>query len=132
MTQRWFAGLMLALASGGATAEWTLVGSTEGKGGVDYYIDRATLSKTGNTVQLWMMEDYKVAQTFSGKTFLSAKLQHEYDCKDSQRRTLQSSLYSGWKGGGTVVLFGTNPAPWRPVSAGTVGETLWKMACGKK
>jgi len=78
------------------------------------------------------MEDHKVAQTFSGKTFLSSKLQHEYACKDSQRRTLQSSLYSGQKTGESMVQAGTKPGPWRPISAGSVGEAMWKISCGKK
>jgi hypothetical protein len=57
------------------------------------------------------MEDHTVAQMFSGKTFLSSKLQQEYDCKDNQRRTLQSSLYSGQKTGGSMAQAGPKPGP---------------------
>ena len=122
--------LLLATSSGGVAAAWSLLGNTDG--GADIYIDRATLSKSGHTVKVWIMEDYKGPRTFSGKTFQSAKLQHEYDCKDPQRRTLQSTLHSAQKGNGTVVQTGSQPTAWRPINAGTVAETLWKMACGKK
>ena len=132
MKSRWLVMLALAAASGAASADWTLVGSTDGRGGVDHYFDRATISKSGNTVTQWVLEDHKVAQSFAGKTFLSAKFQEEYDCKDNQRRTLQSMLYSGQKATGSMVQAGPKPRPWRPVTAGTVGETMWKLACGKK
>lgn len=127
-------GLMLAgtwLVAGGATAaEWKHLGTSES--GAEIYVDRATFKKSGNAVSLWMLEDYKTSRTFSGKTFLSARLQHEYDCKDRTRRMLQSSLHSGNKGAGTVVLTSAKVTDWRPVSAATVAETVWKMACGKK
>ena len=130
MKTRWLLLCLLATASGSVAAAWTLLGNTDG--GADIHIDRATLSKSGHTVKVWIMEDYKAPRTFSGKTFQSAKLQHEYDCKDPQRRTLQSTLHSAQKGNGTLVHSGSAPTAWRPINAGTVAETLWKMACGKK
>ena len=130
MKNRWLAFWLLATASGGVAAAWSLLGNTEG--GADIYIDRATLSKSGHIVKVWIMEDYKGPRTFSGKTFQSAKLQHEYDCKDRQRRTVQSTLHSAQKGNGAVVQTGSQPTAWRPITANTVAETMWKMACGKK
>jgi hypothetical protein len=122
--------MVLAVSSGVAVADWTIVGTTES--GTAIYVDHATISKSGNTVTLWMMEDRKTAETFAGKTFLSSKLQYEYDCKENQRRVLQSSLYSGQKAGSNPVQTGTKAGPWRPVAAGRVSETMWKLACGKK
>ena len=122
--------MVLAVASGVALADWTIVGTTESK--TDLYVDRATISKSGNFAKMWIMEDRKVADTFSGKTFLSAKLHYEYDCKDNQRRVLQSSLYSGQKAGGSNVQTGTKAGPWRPISSGRVSETMWKIACGRQ
>ena len=130
MRMRWLAFWLLAATSGSVAAAWPLLGSTEGA--ADIYIDRATISKSGHTVKMWIMEDYKGPRTFSGKTFQSAKLQQEYDCKDGQRRTVQSTLHSAQKGNGTVVHTGSQPTAWRPITADTVAETMWKMACGKK
>jgi hypothetical protein len=122
--------MVLAVASGVAVADWTKVVTTESD--VDIYVDRASISKSGDIAKMWVMEDRKTADTFSGKTFLSAKLQYEYDCKDNQRRVLQSSLYSGQKAGGSNVQTGTKSGPWRPIAKGRVSEALWKVACGKK
>src|SRR5688572_25185932 len=74
--------MVLAVASGVAVADWTKVATTESD--TDIYVDRATISKSGNLARMWILEDRKVADTFSGKTFLSAKLHYEYDCKDNQ------------------------------------------------
>ena len=126
-----FIGMMLLAASSGiAVADWTKVATTESD--TDIYVDHKTISKSGNLAKMWMLEDRRVAGTFSGKNFLSAKLQYEYDCKDNQRRVLQSSLYSGQKGSGTNVQTGTKPGPWRPITKGRVNEEMWKIACGKK
>ena len=122
--------MVLAVASGVAVADWTKVATTESD--TDIYVDRATITKSGHLARMWILEDRKAAETFSGKTFLSAKLYYEYDCKDNQRRVLQSSLYSGQKAGGTNVQTGTKAGPWRPISSGRVSETMWKIACGKK
>jgi hypothetical protein len=122
--------MLLAALSGIAVADWTKVASTESD--TDIYVDHATISRSGTTAKMWILEDRKVAETFAGKTFLSAKLQYEYDCKENQRRVLQSSLYSGQKAGGNNVQTGTKVGPWRPISAGRISEAMWKIACGKK
>ena len=122
--------MVLAVASGVAVADWTKVATTESE--TDIYVDRASIIKSGNLAKMWILEDRKVADTFSGKSFLSAKLQYEYDCKENQRRVLQSSLYSGHKAGGSNVQTGTKPGPWKPIATGRVSEAMWKIACGKK
>lgn len=127
---RFFAMIFLAALSMTAAADWTKVLTTES--GTDIYVDHATISKSGSNRQMWILEDRKAADTFSGKTFLSAKLQYEYDCKGKQRRVLQSSLYSGQKAGGTNVQSSTKTGPWRAITEGRVNEALWKIACGKK
>jgi hypothetical protein len=127
---RFVVAMGLAIASGAAVADWTIVATTESN--TDVYVDRATISRSGNLAKMWILEDRKTAGTFAGKTFLSARLHYEYDCKDNQRRVLQSSLYSGQKGGGSNVQTGTKAGPWRPISSGRVNETMWKIACDKK
>ena len=122
--------MVLAVASGLAAAAWTKVATTESD--TDIYVDRTTIVRSGHLATMWILEDRKVPDTFAGKTFLSARLQFEYDCKDNQRRVLQSSLYSGQKAGGSNVQTGTKAGPWRPISPGRVSETLWKIACGRK
>lgn len=127
---RFLVMMLLAATSWNALADWTRVASTESD--TDIYVDHATISRSGNTAKMWILEDRKVADKFAGKTFLSAKLQYEYDCKDNQRRVLQSSLYSGQKTAGSIVQTSTKSGPWRPISAGRISEAMWKIACGKK
>lgn len=122
--------MVFVFASGVVAADWKRVGTTESD--TDFYVDHATISRSGHLAKMWILEDRKAAGTFAGKTFQSAKLHYEYDCKDNQRRVLQSSLYSGQKGGGTNVQTGTKAGPWRPISPGRVSETMWKIACGRK
>ena len=127
---RFLAIVMLAALSNFAHANWTKVLTTESD--TDIYVDHKTVSKSGTNVKMWIMEDRKSAGSFAGKTFMSAKLEYEYDCKDRQRRVLQSSLYSGQKAGGNNVQTGTKTGPWRPITEGRVNEALWKIACSKK
>jgi len=122
--------MILAAFSGIAQADWTKVLTTESD--TDVYVDYKSISKSGSNVKMWILEDRKAAGNFAGKTFMSAKLEYEYDCKDKQRRVLQSSLYTGQKAGGSNVHNGVKPGPWRPITEGRVNEELWKIACGKK
>jgi hypothetical protein len=66
--------MALAVASVIALADWTKIATTESE--TDIYVDHASISKSGNLATMWILEDRKVADTFSGKTFLSAKLQY--------------------------------------------------------
>ena len=122
--------LLLAISSGIAVAEWTITGTTESV--TDIYVDRATISRSGNLAQLWILQDRKMAGSFSGKAFLSAKLHYEYGCKDNKRRVLQSTLYSGQKASGSNLKSFAKPGSWRPISEGRVSETMWKIVFSKK
>jgi hypothetical protein len=131
MKIQWLAFWLLATASGGVAAAWSVLGNTEG--GADIYIDRATLSKSGHTVKVWIMEDYKGGPArFSGRTFQSAKLQHEYDCKDPSGARFNRRFIQRRRATEPWSIRARQPTAWRPINAGTVAETLWKMACGKK
>ena len=127
-------GLMLLVTAGAASAEWTFVGDT-GDGGDDFihYVDRATIRRNGNLVKMWDLKDYKTPQKSSGgDSYLSIKSQSEYDCKEEQMRMLALLLFSGKMGSGKVV-YSTSEASmqWQPISPVSIGETLWKVACGK-
>ena len=122
--------MVLVALSGFAQADWTKVMTSESD--TDYYADYKSITKSGSNVKMSILEDRKAAGNFTGKTFMSAKMEYEYDCKDRQRRVLQSSLYTGQKAGGSNVHNGLKPGPWRPITEGRVNEGLWKIAYGKK
>ena len=130
MMKRLLLGLMLLVTAGAASAEWTRAGDTD-----DYiqYVDVATIRRNGNLVKMWDLKDYLTVQkSATGFSYLSDKAQQEYDCKEEKARTLAYLWFSGQIGNGNVVYSNTNPGEWRPISPESIGEILWKIACGKQ
>ena len=121
---------MLAVVSSSVAAEWESATADDES---TYYVDRDTIRKSGNKVKIWELSDYKTAQGKAAKKHLSQKLLYEYDCTDMQGRMLSFIEYPNNMGGGKVVSTGTISASpdWKPISPGSVGEKLWKIACGK-
>ena len=124
-------GLMLLVTATAASAEWTRTVS----GGNDElieYVDRATIRRNGNLVKMWDLMDYKTIQKgATGMFYLSSKVQSEYDCKEEKIRTLAFTWFAGQMGNGKVVYSGYDSSRWVPIPPGSVGETLWKVGCGK-
>ena len=128
--KRLLMGLMLAITAGAASAEWTQSG--EGESFI-HYVDIATIRRNGNLVKMWDLMDYKTVRTVSGISYLSDKSQIEYDCKEEKERMLAFTYFSGQMGNGKVVYSnGAVKDEWEPIEPGSVAETLWKIACGKK
>ena len=122
-------GLMLLVVSGAAIADWTAVGENDE---LIQYVDRETIRRNGNFVKMWSLADYKKAKVFGGKSDLSSRGQQEYDCKDEKRRFLAFTTFSGQMGSGAVTYNDSDTEKWVPVAPGSVGVTLWKIACGKE
>ena len=130
--KRLLMGLMLLVTAGGASAEWTRVSDIDQ---FVQYVDIATIRRNGNLVKMWDLMDNKTVQTSpsTGKYYLSSKMQQEYDCKGEKVRILAFTNFSGKMGKGNVVYADGNVrAEWEPIEPGSIGETLWKIACGKK
>jgi len=125
--------LLLAMLSSGAAAEWVKVGNTSAKGGVEIYVDPATIRRSGNMVKMWAMYDFKTEQVDRGERYLSSKSQDEYDCKGEQWRRIYFTWHSEKMTRGDVVYsYDGIASNWEPVSPGSVNERIWKLACGKK
>ena len=131
MTRLCFA-LVLAALGGSAAAAWVRVGVADD--GMVVYADPAGISRAGGIVKMWTLLDYKTAEKDdSGKLYLSAKLLHDYDCKDERGRTRYFSFHSGRMGTGNLVYSEVRPdGGWRPARRLIIGEALWEIACGKK
>lgn len=115
----------MVLVSNSAMAKWINVSS--GDDDSRYYFDMDTKRKNKNIVKVWVLSDYKTA--IEGD--LSAKRLQEFDCKDSTLRSVAGSYYTGNMGSGNVTTSINKVNDWRPVIPETIGETLWKYACGK-
>lgn len=121
--------VMLAVMSNSALAAWKQVGSNEN---TTLYIDPSTIQREGNLAKMWHLTDYRKPTRDISEPYLSAKDQHEYDCKQAKSRRRASSQHSESMGGGKVVYSDSYITRWKPVPPGSGVEVLWKLACGKK
>ena len=122
---------LLALFSTSAMAEWTMVGGNDDQ---TTYADLSTIRKSGNKVKMWDLFDYKVVMISktNGTRRLSSVTFMEYDCKEETARQLAFNYYSKNMGAGEMVYMSRNQheEP-EPITPGTTGETVFKIACGK-
>jgi len=124
----WLVITLLVLGSGPAYAGWVKVSDEAEK---TVYVDPTTIRRNSNLVKMWQFYDYKTVQTVGGVRFLTAKEQWEFDCAEERSRVLELKGFSGNMGSGTVVYTTSQVGKWVPVMPGTVGQTVWKLACGK-
>lgn len=128
---RGIVGLLLALLSAGAAAEWTAV-----RGG-DYihtpYADKASIRRQGALARMSGMYDFS-RQDFTpdGKGLYSSVVLREYDCDRRRVRLLSSIDFSGHMGAGEAVGTSTRAGRWESIVEGGVDEAYWKVACGAR
>lgn len=125
-----------AAAPGGAAAapadlQWVLLGTSPANGGMDVYVARSTIRRSGHSAQMWDLWDFKSPHAFEGKRFLSARNQYEYDCAGTRRRMLSTVGYAGHMGQGAVVGSGGTTLAWEPVGASGPIRDYWNIACAK-
>jgi hypothetical protein len=96
-----------------------------------FYIDESTIQREDDMVKMWGLLEYKSEQVVGKYRYLSQMTQYEFDCKEKQRRNFYSWFHSMRMGGGDVVYTIEQPEDkWSPVVPGTVGNKIWKIACG--
>src|SRR5260221_12919626 len=86
-----------------AAAQWVLLGNSPANGGMDVYVARSAIRRSGNSAQMWDLWDFKTAHVFEGKRFLSTRNHYEYDCAGTRRRMLSTAGFSGHMGQGALV-----------------------------
>ena len=125
--------LLLLMVSTSVFAEWTRV-TESADGDMTAYIDFGTIKRKGNKVKMWYLQDYKAVHSLSRNgEYLSGASYHEYDCEEDTKRMLDLYLYSGNMGDGEIVGSRTNiKDEAKSVIPGSIEETLFKIACGKK
>ncbi|MDO8263886.1 MAG: hypothetical protein Q7T21_11775 [Gallionella sp.] len=121
--------MLLTAVSNSAMAEWVDIASNEN---TTIYIDPATIQRAGNRAKMWQLTDFKTANKDMGEAYLSAKDQHEYDCKEVKSRRRASSQHSKNMGSGKVVYSDTYTTKWKPVPPDSGIEIMWKFACIKR
>ena len=121
---------LLLLSSAPAYAEWVQVSDTD-EAGKTVYVDPATIRRNRNLVTMWQFYDDKTVQTVAGIGFLTVKEQWEFDCAEERGRVLALKEFSGNMGSGTMVDTNSQVGKWIPVMPGSIGHTVWTVACSK-
>ena len=125
--------ILLTVMSESAMAhQWAHRATHRDKAGhyVISYADPVIAHTTYNKGIMWDLLDYTVAHEINGKSYMSIAGETEYDCKNIQVRTLHATFHSGNMGKGKVILTDSMPGEWLPVMPSSIGESLWKTACG--
>ena len=118
-------------ANASVEAKWEMLGTSADNGGVDTYVDRSTIRKSGSVVQMWELWNFKSAHAFEGKQFLSVRNQYEYDCASMRRRMLSTRGFAQHMGRGAVVASSDGTLAWERIDATSVFVDHWKTACDK-
>jgi hypothetical protein len=95
-------------------------------------IDPDTIQRRGDLVELWVLYDSKITQAGLGGPLRSTKAQDEFNCEAGLSRVIAVTDYSGNEGSGKVVYSNLDEQKWEPVVPGSLGLTLWKVACNKQ
>ena len=98
------------------------------------YAGPATINKSGDAVRMSSVIDSEVVSgAASDRPRVSWKDDWEYDCQDKRYRPRQFTEYSGRMGTGEKMFSHTMAGIfWIQVNPASVGERLWKIACGKE
>jgi len=122
--------VLLMLSSGPAYAEWMSLGSSES--GTTVYADPATMRRGGDLVKMLVLFDFKSKQTKSDISYLSAKVEMEYDCAEQRFEGHAVLYYSGNMGNGQLLDRSSGKGRRLRALPGSLDHDLWKLACGKK
>ena len=133
MTIRILLTVALVVLCGESTtyAEWVrIASSSSGKSTV--YADPDTHRRKGTIVKWWELWDNKDLVNKGGVSYLSSKIQAEYDCGEERVRMLAFLDYSGNMGNGEIVRSNFYDTKWEPIVPGSNGQATWNAACLKK
>ena len=82
---------------------------------------------------MWRLFDFTTLMNDQGYKYRSSVTHHEYDCEENTLRMLDIALYSGNMGSGVAIYVNNNmKMETESIIPNTVGETIFKIACGKK
>jgi hypothetical protein len=110
-------------------AEWRLV---DGNDKAKVYVDTETISRHGEWVSAWVMDDLQVAQARGLRKYLSTRAQEEHDCAKERFRLQALEYFSENMGSGEAFYKTAGESDWTPVPRGTLAQSVWKFVCAWK
>lgn len=111
------------------SAEWLLI---DGNEKAKVYVDSETITRDGELVRVWVMDDLMAAQTRGFRKYLSSRAQEEHDCLKGRFRLLALEYFSGNMGSGEALHKTSGESAWTPIPRGTLAQSVAKFVCGKK
>ena len=134
LVRRPFAALFLLVATHTlsevpASAEWQLL---DGNSNAKVYIDPETISRTGDVVEVWVLDDLKTPHTRGLSSFSSVRAHEEHDCSKERFRLVALEQFAGNMGAGDSIYKKSGESAWAPIPRGTMAQSVWKFVCGKK
>lgn len=94
------------------------------------YVDADSIRRSGQYARMWSLVNFKFAEYYGRKPYLSMTNHIEYDCQVARMRGIFTSAYSESMGKGALVESDGHAYDWTTVIRGSTGEALWKIACG--
>lgn len=110
-------------------AEWVLVDRNDQ---AKLYVDPGSISRNGDVVSVWVLDDLKSAQTRGFSTFLSTRVQEEHDCLKKRFRLVAAERFAGNMGTGNSIYKKSGESHWAPIPRESMALSVWKYVCGKK
>jgi hypothetical protein len=96
------------------------------------YVDPESISRNGDVVSVWVLDDLKTAQTRGFSTFLSTRAQEEHDCSQKRFRLVAVERFAGNMGTGNSIYKKSGESHWAPIPRESMAQSVWKFVCGKK
>ena len=118
--------VILLMFGGAASAGWQTV--ADGSAGMTY-ADTDSIVSNGNMATMSSVLDYKTFQRMVEVGYFSQRTRTEYDCAERRFRALHVSLHADPMGEGKEIYADDSPRQWEAVTAGSVAEQLWTIAC---
>ncbi len=110
-------------------AEWLLVDRNDK---AKVYVDSDNISRNGDIVSVWVLDDLKTPHTRGLSAFLSTRGQEEHDCSKERFRLVAIEQFAGNMGTGNSIYKKSGESHWAPIPRGTLAQSVWKFVCGKK
>ncbi len=123
--------ILLVLSCGPAYAEWVEVSANK-IAGVIAYADPDTIRRKGDQVKMWSLFDLRTTHAGRANSYSSIKAQQAYDCAQDRSLALAYTKFAGNMGQGVEVYSASVEHTWKPIAPMSVGQELWKVACGRK
>ena len=110
-------------------AEWILIDRNDK---AKVYVDSDIISRNGDVIRVWVLDDLKTAHTRGFNSFLSTRAQEEHDCAKERFRLVAIEQFAGNMGAGNSIYKKSGESAWAPIPRGTMAQSVWKFVCGKK